>query len=111
MTRLQPGSPTMKILIVDDIPANLHLLRAVLEQQSYEVTEAANGLEGLAVLEREPIDAIISDLLMPKMDGYRFCEEVRRNARFCHLPFIVYTSTYNSPGDEKLAFAMGADKY
>ena len=48
---------------------------------------------------------------MPNMDGYRFCYEVRRHPRLRHLPFIIYSSTYNSPGDEKLALDMGVDRY
>jgi PAS domain S-box-containing protein len=48
---------------------------------------------------------------MPNMDGYRFCNEVRRQERLQHLPFIIYSSTYNSPTDAQLALDMGADKY
>jgi DNA-binding response OmpR family regulator len=101
----------MKILIVDDVPGNLRLLRAMLEGENLVVIVASNGVEGLAVLESQRVDAIISDILMPGMDGYRFCEEVRRNERFHHLPFIIYTATYTSPADEKLALDMGADRY
>ena len=101
----------MKVLIVDDTPANLRLLRAVLEGENFEVVEATDGVQALAALERDPVEAIISDILMPNMDGYRFCHEVRRNERFYHLPFIIYASTYNSPADEKLALDMGADKF
>ena len=101
----------MKILIVDDVATNRRLLRAVLEAQEFQVVEASDGLEGLAILERETVDAIISDILMPNMDGYRFCEEVRRSERLFRLPFIIYTSTYNSASDERLALDMGADKY
>jgi two-component system, cell cycle sensor histidine kinase and response regulator CckA len=101
----------MKVLIVDDTPTNLRLLRAVLEGENFEVVEAADGVQALAILERETVDAVISDILMPNMDGYRFCHEVRRSERLHHLPFIIYSSTYNSPADEKLALDMGADKY
>jgi PAS domain S-box-containing protein len=101
----------MNILIVDDHPLNLKLLRAQLEAVGHCVLEAANGVEALAVLEREPVAAIISDILMPQMDGYQLCHEVRAHPRFYHLPFIVYTSTYTSPGDEKLALDVGADRY
>ena len=59
----------MKILIADDVAANRRLLRAVLEARDFQVVEASDGLEALAVLERETVDAIISDILMPKMDG------------------------------------------
>ena len=101
----------LKILIVDDQPINLRLLRAELEAEGHIVFEASNGEEGLAVLDREPIDIIISDILMPVMDGYRFCHEVRRSERYREIPFIVYTSTYLSPSDEKLSLDLGADKY
>jgi signal transduction histidine kinase len=101
----------MKILIVDDIPANLKLLRAVLEGENIEMVEAADGAQALAVLERESVDAIISDILMPRMDGYRLCQEVRKSERWRELPFIFYTATYISPGDEKLCYDLGGDKY
>ena len=60
------------ILIVDDHASNLKVLRATLEAEGLSVFEAENGVEALALLERESVDAIISDILMPRMDGYRF---------------------------------------
>jgi two-component system, cell cycle sensor histidine kinase and response regulator CckA len=105
------GLQNMKVLIVDDTPANLRLLRAVLEGENFEVAEAEDGVQALAVLEREPVNAVISDILMPNMDGYRFCQEMRRNERTQNLPFIIYSSTYDSKADAKLALEMGADKY
>jgi PAS domain S-box-containing protein len=101
----------LNILIVDDQPINLRLLRAELGAEGHNVFEASNGEEGLAVLDHERIDVIISDILMPVMDGYRFCYEVRRNERHRGIPFIVYTSTYLSPSDEKLSLDLGADCY
>ncbi|HEV7428027.1 MAG TPA: PAS domain S-box protein [Thermoanaerobaculia bacterium] len=101
----------LDILIVDDQPINLRLLRAELEAEGHTVFEASNGEEGLTVLDRQQIDVIISDILMPVMDGYRFCYEVRRSERHRAIPFIVYTSTYLSPSDEKLSLDLGADRY
>jgi PAS domain S-box-containing protein len=101
----------MNILIVDDNPTNLKLLRAQLEAEGHEVVCAPDGVEALKVLGRQRVEAIISDLLMPRMDGYGFCKEVRQHERFCHLPFIVYTSTYTSAADEQLALDIGVDKY
>ena len=101
----------MKILIVDDNPINRELLRTMLEKEKLTVVEAENGVAALKVLEREKIKAIISDVLMPQMDGYRFCHEVRKSDRFATLPFIIYTSTFSSPGDEKLALELGADRF
>src|SRR5882672_10855330 len=102
---------TLNILIVDDQPINLKLLRAELEGEGHTVFEASNGEEGLALLDRQQIDVIISDILMPVMDGYRFCHEVRRSERHRGIPFIAYTSTYLSPSDEKLSLDLGADRY
>jgi len=101
----------LNILIVDDQPINLKLLRAELEAEGHTVFEATNGQEGLALLDRQQIDVIISDILMPVMDGYRFCNEVRRSEQHHDIPFIVYTSTYLSPSDEKLSLDLGADRY
>src|SRR5580765_8038523 len=101
----------MKILIVDDHPTNRRLLRAQLEMENFTVVEAADGLEAMSVFERETIDTIISDIVMPRMDGYRFCLEVHKSERLRSIPFIVYTSSFTSPGDEKLALEMGADRY
>jgi signal transduction histidine kinase len=101
----------MKVLIVDDMSANLRLLRAVLEAEAIEVVEAPDGAQALALLEREAVDAIISDILMPRMDGYRLCQEVRKSERWREMPFIFYTATYTSPGDEKLCHDVGGDRY
>ena len=101
----------MKLLIVDDQATNRKLLRATLEAEQHQVLEASDGLEALKILAREPVDAIISDILMPNMDGFRFCQEVRKSPKHCELPFIVYTSTYTSASDQKLARNMGADSY
>lgn len=101
----------MRILIVDDEPTNLRLLRAMLESEDHEVYEASDGVEALSVLDNQTVDAIISDVLMPNMDGFRFCYEVRRNEKIRALPFVTYTATYTSPSDKKMAFEAGTDKY
>ena len=101
----------MNLLIVDDDPTSLKLLHAQLESEGHAVFEAHDGVDALALLERQRVDAVISDILMPRMDGYRLCHEIRKRARLRDLPIIIYTSTYISPGDEKLALDMGADKY
>jgi len=101
----------MNVLIVDDRPTNLKLLHFVLESDGHTVCEARDGVEALVVLNREPVDAVISDILMPRMDGYRLCDEVRRSEKLRDIPFIFYTATYTSPGDEKLCLDLGGDKY
>jgi PAS domain S-box-containing protein len=104
----------MKILIVDDHAINRKLLRVTLEAEGVTTVEAADGMEALAILQAErdqPMDAILADIFMPGMDGFRLCNAVRKSDEFGHLPFVIYTSTYTSPGDEKLALEAGADRY
>ncbi|SRR5579862_136719 len=101
----------MRVLVVDDMEINRKLLAATLRAEGIESVEAGDGVEALAVLERQKADAIISDILMPRMDGYRFCREVRGNEELAGIPFIFYTSTYTSPGDETLALNCGGDRY
>ncbi|HXC40655.1 MAG TPA: EAL domain-containing protein [Burkholderiales bacterium] len=101
----------MKLLIVDDHATNLKLLRLQLEAAGHTVVEAVDGVDALQVLEREAVDGVVSDILMPRMDGYRLCLEVRRRERFAAVPFVLYTSTYDTPADRALAASAGADAY
>jgi PAS domain S-box-containing protein len=101
----------MNILIVDDDPTSLKLLHVQLESEGHAVFEAHDGVDALALLNRQRVDAVISDILMPRMDGYRLCHEIRKDARLHDLPIIIYSATYTSPDDETLALDMGADKY
>ena len=101
----------MNILIADDNATNLKLLRVTLEAEGHNVFAAGDGVEAMLVLEHQKIAAVISDILMPRMDGYRLCYEVRKSRTSHDLPFIFYTSTYTTPSDEKLAMQMGADSF
>jgi signal transduction histidine kinase len=101
----------MTTLIVDDNETNRKLLRLTLEAEGVVTKEAADGVEALALLEHQRVDAIISDILMPRMDGYRLCAQVRESKRLHDLPVIIYSSTYTSPADEQLALNVGADRY
>ncbi|MEK6807345.1 MAG: response regulator [Pseudomonadota bacterium] len=101
----------MKILIADDNPTNLKLLSAQLHTEGFSVVKAADGVEALATLRREPVDALISDVLMPHMDGYKLCFEVRNDPQLADTPVIFYTATFLSDDDERLGYKMGADKF
>ena len=101
----------MHLLIVEDVPANQRLLRIQLEAAGHAVTVAGNGVQALEALANEQIDGIVSDIVMPEMDGFRLCLEVRRDERLKRLPFVVYTATYESPGDRELARQVGVDAY
>ncbi|MGJ4744749.1 ATP-binding response regulator [Leptospira sp. SA-E8] len=101
----------MLILVVDDSYQNRKLISAQLENGSRKIYTASNGVEALEILENTEVDLIISDILMPQMDGYQFCSQVRQNEKLKHIPFIVYTATYTSDSDEKLSFDLGADAF
>ena len=101
----------MNVLIADDNDASCKLLRAILEADGHAVVVAADGHEALNLLKTCPVDAIISDLLMPNLDGFRLCREIRRDSRWHKIPFICYTAIYCSLDDEKLALDLGADAY
>src|SRR3984893_16895729 len=105
------GLRAMKLLIVDDIDVNRMVLRVAFEADGHSTLEASDGIEALQILAREKVDAVLSDILMPRMDGYRLCHEIRTNIALSHLPIVIYTSTYTSPSDEKLACSLGADRF
>jgi signal transduction histidine kinase len=101
----------MNLLVVEDHTSYRKLLRAELEAEGHVVLEAANGVEALQMLERAAVDAVISDILMPKMDGFRLCREIRKSERLNGVALILHTATYNSPADRQLAQTVGADGY
>lgn len=98
-------------LIVDDHTEALYLLRCVLEAERFQVIEARNGREALAALEMQSVDLVISDILMPVMDGFSLCRAMKANAQQRSIPFVFYTATYVDRQDEDFAMALGADLF
>ena len=101
----------MKILIVDDKVENTYLLESLLKGNGYETISAKNGAEALELAKKEQPQLIISDILMPVMDGFTFCLECKKNSSLESVPFIFYTATYTSIKDEEFALSLGADKF
>ena len=101
----------MKILIVDDEKMNRRLLEDVLKHKGHDVISAANGAEALKKLQAQDFGLIISDIMMPVMDGYEFCRECKQDERLKDIPFIFYTATYKDEQDKRLALELGADRF
>jgi CheY-like chemotaxis protein len=101
----------IRVLIVDDIHDNRCLLRAMLEGHGYEVEEAEQGAQALEMAQARPPQLIVSDLLMPVMDGYTLLREWKTDPRLQQIPFVVYTATYTDPKDQRLGLDLGADAF
>ena len=82
-----------KLLVVDDEPAIRLLLQAILAQEGHEVETAADGVEGLAAVEREMPDVVLLDLAMPNMDGWHFLEELRNKGLRSRVRVIIVSAT------------------
>jgi PAS domain S-box-containing protein len=98
-------------LLVDDREDNLYLLQSLLGASGWLPVLAHNGAEALARAREEPPALVISDLLMPVMDGYTLLHHWKRDEALAWIPFVVYTATYTDPRDERLALEMGADAF
>lgn len=101
---------TATILVVEDQPAMQRNIRLSLELAGYAVASAADGQEALAVLAEQPIDLILADVAMPRMNGYQLYEAVRCDPRWALIPF-VFLSARALDSDIRYGKALGADDY
>ncbi len=104
----QEGPST--ILVVDDEPFNVDLLQIELEDRGYRVLTAANAEEALKVLEREPADLGLLDVMMPGMDGFELTRVIKANEKWARMPIILLTAK-GELGDKTIGFGRGADDY
>lgn len=98
----------MKVLVVDDNVAGRKLLRYDAEQRGHEVVEACDGREGLELAKKYKPELIISDAMMPNMDGFEFLREIKKNELLKNIPFIFYSAVYTGNKEQELAVSLGA---
>jgi len=101
----------MNVLIVDDQFANRYLLEQILIGNGFKVFSAKDGIEALEIAKSTPLDLIISDILLPKMDGFQLCREVKSDPLLQQIPFIFYTAAYTEKKDQDFAESLGADRF
>lgn len=100
-----------KVLIVDDLFENRYILEKLMESQRLQVISAGNGKEALEKAREDRPDLVISDILMPVMDGYALCKTWKSDERLKDIPFVFYTATYTAPKDKAFALALGAERF
>ena len=99
------------ILVVEDVPNVLELIEVTLRFKGYHVVSAHNGVEGLQQVENTNPALIITDILMPQMDGYAFVHNLRLNPATRNVPVIFLSATYVTPEDKDFAMSLGATRF
>jgi len=99
------------LLVVEDIPDILNLLQTSLQFKGYRVITARNGQEALEVIEKEQPALIITDILMPKMDGFGLVHRLRINPETRQIPIVFLSATYVAPEDKAFALNIGVTRF
>ena len=99
-----------RILIVDDTPANIQMLMAILKKEGYQLSAATNGRQALEVIEKVAPDLVLMDVMMPDMDGYEACERIKASTRWRDLP-IIFLTAKTDIADIVRGFEVGAVDY
>jgi signal transduction histidine kinase len=107
---MKPAPTPIEILIVEDSPTQAQQLQHILEQQGYHVTATANGQQALKAAQRRKPTLIISDVVMPEMDGYELCRRVKSDAGLSDVPIILVT-TLSDPDDVIRGLECRADNF
>ena len=110
MKKLMAAKELKNILIVDDTPQNLHLLVDLLTEYDYKVRPVPNGKLALSAAEINPPDLILLDLMMPDINGYEVCQQLKSNPKTRDIP-VIFVSAVNEAIDKVRAFAVGGSDY
>jgi CheY-like chemotaxis protein len=103
--------PYGPLLVVEDIPNILQLLEVTLKFKGYPVVTAANGEEALAQIARQRPALVITDILMPRMNGYALVQQLRSEPRTSNIPIIFLSATFVTPEDKAFALRLGATHF
>ncbi|MET0924941.1 MAG: response regulator, partial [Xanthobacteraceae bacterium] len=101
---------TARVLVVDDVPANVKLLEARLSAEYFDVVTAMSGEEALAICERADCDIVLLDVMMPDMDGFEVCRRLKAGLTTHHLPVVMVTAL-DQPSDRVRGLEAGADDF
>src|SRR5438876_3145234 len=101
---------TARVLVVDDIPANVKLLEARLSAEYFDVATAASGADALAICERAECDVVLLDVMMPDMDGFEVCRRLKSGMTTHHIPVVMVTAL-DQPSDRVRGLDAGADDF
>jgi two-component system sensor histidine kinase/response regulator len=99
------------ILVVDDNEQNLYIMEFVLKKHGHEPVMSHNGEEALALARANPPGLVVSDILMPVMDGFSLCCHWKADVKLHGIPFVFYTATYTDEKDRELALSLGAQRF
>src|SRR5579872_5038429 len=99
-----------RVLVVDDVPANVKLLEARLSAEYFDVTTASNGAEAISICSRSECDIILLDVMMPDMDGFEVCRRLKSNPATHFIPVVMVTAL-DSPVDRVRGLEAGADDF
>lgn len=99
-----------RVLVVDDVPANVKLLEARLSAEYFDVVTANNGVDALALCERAECDIVLLDVMMPDMDGFEVCRRLKSNPITHHIPVVMVTAL-DQPADRVRGLEAGADDF
>lgn len=100
-----------RILIADDVAENRYMLLTLFRSRGYDVEAAENGALALQMALKSPPDVIVTDILMPVMDGFELCRRWRIEPTLKEIPFVFYTATYTDEKDERFALSLGAWRF
>lgn len=101
----------MRILVVDDDQAARHLVTSIARSAGHEVLTASDGAEALEVARTEPPELLVSDILMPRMDGYQLVREWKSDPALAPIPVVFLTASYTDSADERFAMDLGAERF